>query len=249
MTNLTFTTIKRRETLKSKIYGYARVSTIHQSIERQVYNIEKQYPKIDRIYSEKYTGTKEKGRLEFQKLLKAAKEGDTIVFDSVSRMSRNSMEGIKTYFELVERGINLIFLKEPYINSDIYKMEKDRKIDLVGDEIADEYIKATNNVLHILAERQIKIAFDQAEKEVLDLRGRIKEGIEKAKREGESQIGNVKGVKLTTKKSKVAKEKILKHSKNFEGQMDDKDLIEFIRVSRNTFYKYKKELLKEKGLI
>ena len=36
-------------------------------------------------------------------------------------MSRNAEEGIKLYFELFDKGIELIFLKERYINTDIYK--------------------------------------------------------------------------------------------------------------------------------
>ncbi len=50
-------------------------------------------------------------RPEWMKLLKRIEPGDVIVFDSVSRMSRNADEGIETYFELYEKGVQLIFLK------------------------------------------------------------------------------------------------------------------------------------------
>ena len=70
------------------IYGYCRISTNKQSIERQVRNIERDYPNA-KIIKEVYTGTKI-NRIEFNKLLKVVKQGDTIVFDSVSRMSRNA---------------------------------------------------------------------------------------------------------------------------------------------------------------
>lgn len=41
--------------------------------------------------------------------------GDTIVFDSVSRMSRDEEEGFKDYKALYEKGVILIFLNEPLI--------------------------------------------------------------------------------------------------------------------------------------
>ena len=103
-----------------KIYGYCRISTKKQSIDRQIRNIENIYPKAI-IIKEAYTGTKIEGRTEFNKLLNRVKEGDTIVFDSVSRMSRNAEEGFELYKELFNKGVNLVFLKEQYINTDTYK--------------------------------------------------------------------------------------------------------------------------------
>ena len=98
----------------SKIYGYCRVSTKSQKLERQIDNISKAYPTAI-LFKEKFTGTKIDGREEFNKLLSKVKAGDTIVFDSVSRMSRNAEDGIKLYFELFEKGINLVFLKKALI--------------------------------------------------------------------------------------------------------------------------------------
>ena len=76
-----------------KVYGYARISTKKQSIERQIRNITAQDPTAI-IIQEVFTGTKTTGRKEWEKLLKQVKPGDTIIFDSVSRMSRNADEGI-----------------------------------------------------------------------------------------------------------------------------------------------------------
>ena len=93
------------------IYGYCRISTPKQSIERQIRNIKARYPAAN-IIQETYSGRKVYGRKELNKLLKAVKKGDTIVFDSVSRMSRNAEEGFTTYKQLFDKGVNLIFLKE-----------------------------------------------------------------------------------------------------------------------------------------
>lgn len=91
------------------IYGYARISTAKQSIARQIRNIRGKYPKSI-IYQEVFTGTKVDGRKKWEQLMRTAKAGDTIVFDSVSRMSRNAPEGFGCYQDLYNAGIELVFL-------------------------------------------------------------------------------------------------------------------------------------------
>lgn len=223
-------------------YGYVRISTPKQNKERQIRNIKAADPEA-RIFSEAYTGTK-MARPEWERLLARVKPGDTIIFDSVSRMSRNADEGIKTYFDLMERGINLMFLKESYIDTDTYKTAISQSIDSTGNDIADIYIEATNRVIKLLAANQIRKAFEQSEKEVSDLHQRTKEGIETARLNGK-QIGIEKGTKLTTKKSVAAKEAIRKHSIDFGGTLSDSECIALTNVSRNSFYKYKRELKEE----
>ena len=66
----------------------------------------------------------------------------------------------------------------------------------------------------LLAKEQIRLAFEQSEKEVQDLRQRTKEGMQTAKLSGK-QIGQASGTRLVTKKSIAAKEIILKHNKTF----------------------------------
>ena len=88
---------------------------------------------------------------------------------------------------------------------------------------------------------KIRIAFEQAHKEVDDLRQRTREGIETARLNGK-QIGQRPGNKLKVKKEGPAKEKIMKFSKDFNGTLADNECIKLIGISRNTYYKYKKEL-------
>ena len=116
------------------------------------------------IVEEIYTGTKFQGRKELEKLLSVVQEQDTIVFDSVSRMSRDADSGYQLYQELYTRKINLVFLKEPHINTSVYRDAMQRQIEMTGNQIADIYINATNEVLMLLAKEQIKIAFMQSEK-------------------------------------------------------------------------------------
>lgn len=225
------------------IYGYARISRPSQSIERQIRNI-KAFDKEVKIYQEAYTGTKQ-DRPQWLKLLKDLEPNDTIIFDSVSRMSRNADDGYKEYEELYNKGINLIFLKERHIDTSTYRDALNQQIATTGNEIADAYIEATNKVLMILAKQQIKLAFEQAQKEVDDLHKRTSEGMQTAKLNGK-QIGRAKGAVITTKKSVDAKKIIQKHSIDFGGSLTDKEVMQMIgSISRNTFYKYKKELKAE----
>ncbi|MCR5728190.1 MAG: recombinase family protein [Lachnospiraceae bacterium] len=222
-------------------YGYTRISRKEQSIDRQVRNIRAAFPDA-LIIQEAFTGTK-MDRPEWNRLYNKVKAGDTIVFDSVSRMSRNADEGVETYFALYEKGVHLIFLKERYIDTAIYTENMKDKIELQGTD-EDEIFKGLNNYFRKLAERQIRIAFEQAEKEVQDLHQRTREGIETARLKGK-QIGQKPGNKMRIKKEAPAKELILKHNKSFKGTLSDSECLKLAGISRNTFYKYKSELKKE----
>lgn len=224
------------------IYGYCRISTKQQNIDRQIRNIKAEYPNAV-IIQEAYTGTKVEGRKEFNKLLRQVKENDTIVFDSVSRMSRNAMEGFTLYESLYNQGVNLIFLKEPHINTETYKKALNNNLQLTNTSV-DYILEGINKYLMALAKEQIKLAFDQSEKEVQDLRQRTKEGIETARLNGK-QIGCPTGKRKVVKKAQTSKELIRKYSKDFDGSLTDKDTMKLIGIARNTYYKYKKELVQE----
>ena len=85
-------------------------------------------------------------------------------------------------------------------------------------------------------------AFEQAEKEIQFLSERTKEGQREAIANGK-KIGISKGTTLVTKKSKYAKKIIRQHSIYFGGTLQDKDIIKLAGISRNSFYKYKRELM------
>lgn len=229
------------------IYGYARISQPKQNIERQIRNIRREYPDAI-IRQEVFTGTKVLQRKELNWILKRVKPEDTIVFDSVSRMSRNADDGIKLYQELYAKGVELVFLKEHHIDTSTYKKAVDQKIEMTGTD-ADLILEGINKYLMRLAENQIRIAFDQAQKEVDDLRERTKEGIETARRNGKL-IGGAGQKKPTrvTKKSVVMKERMKKICIAFGGNMNDVEAMDTLGIARNTFYKYKKELINELAL-
>lgn len=221
------------------IYGYCRISTKNQSIERQERNIKAQYPDAI-ILKEAYTGTKIEGRKEFEKLTKTAKTGDTIVFDSVSIMSRNVDDGVEQYENWYKSGVNLVFLKEPHVNTEVYKTVS-VEIPEVGMEDFKPLFTGINETLMRLAQRQIRLAFEQAQKEVDDLRQSTKEGIDTARLNGK-QIGQKRGAKLNVKKEAPMKQKIIELSRAFDGKYKDSEVIELLKISQPTYYKYKREI-------
>lgn len=223
------------------VYGYCRISTPKQSIDRQIRNIRQEFPNAT-IIQEAYSGTTLE-RKEWSKLYKAAKAQDTIVFDSVSRMSRTADEGFSVYQELYSRGVNLVFLKERHIDTATYQRALNSSIPMTGTAV-DCILEGINKYLLELAKEQIRLAFIQSEKEVEDLHLRTREGIQTARLAGK-QIGQREGAKLTTKKSVAMKPIILQHCKDFGGSLSDAEVMKLTGLARNTYYKYKRELKAE----
>lgn len=221
------------------IYGYVRISTPTQNIERQIRNIKTIYPDAV-IVREIYTGrTFERPR--WQRLMKNVKMEDKLVFDSVSRMARDAEEGFEEYQILYRGGIELEFLKEPHINTEVYRKAIQSKIPKTGTNV-DVILKAVDEYLMLLAKDQIRIAFEQAQKEVDDLRQRTVEGLQTARINGKV-LGRPAGVHYITKKESDSKRIMQKRAKTFGGDLSDADCMKIIGISRGSYYKYKKELL------
>lgn len=232
------------------IYGYARISKKTEHIERQIRNISKAYPDAQ-IEKEVYTG-RTLARPVFTSLLKKLQRGDTLILDAVSRFSRNSEDGFELYKNLYRRGINIIFLKQPQMNTDAYRGSVENRIDLTvnsGDKATDKFLTGLSDILNDymmdIVERQFKITFDQAESEVKNLSQRTKEGIETARINGKT-LGRPVGTRIETTKAKRTKALIMSQSKAFGGTYKDVDLIELAGVNKETYYKYKKECLENR---
>ena len=125
------------------------------------------------------------------------------------------------------------------LNTNVFK--EVQTIAKTGNDIADIYIDATNQVLMLLAEKQIKSAFESAQREVDYLRQRTKEGIAVARKNG-SQIGLKKGTKLNTDKVIKAQKDIKKYSKDFDGTLKDVEVMKLVGLCKNTYYKYKRDM-------
>lgn len=231
------------------VYGYARVSTPQQSIDRQIRNIKKEYPEVRKIYSEAYTGATT-DREQFRKLRKVLKSGDIVVFDSVSRMSRTAEDGVKIYLDLMRSGVDLVFLKEKHIDTRVFKKAQEEvqlpKVETGNDttnRLIGSIMDAVTDFMKSLIEQQVVQAFEQAEKEVRDLRQRTKEGIETARISGKTigrPVGS--GHRYTTKKEKEMIPIIEKLSKSFGGALTDIECIKTLGISQATYYKYKRKI-------
>ena len=194
------------------------------------------------------------------KLLKIVKAGDTIVFDSVSRFSRDNVTGPQEYKRLFKDGVNLVFLNEPYINTDNYRKALEVAIPRTG-TFVDPILEGVEEALLQLAEKQVQDAFDQANKELLDIRSRTSQALQKKLAENRNlpddekiRIGTQKGDTFTTKKKQIAMQRI---REGIERGYPDETIMNNIAgdlkkqlpdskcktISRNTYYEYKRELL------
>ena len=95
--------------MRNFTFGYARVSTEAQNLDRQLDALEKYG--VDKIYNEKMTGTK-RDRPELEKMLERMTEGDTVVIESLSRLGRSTKDLIELVELFEKRGVHLVSLKE-----------------------------------------------------------------------------------------------------------------------------------------
>ena len=121
----------------------------------------------------------------------------------------------------------------------------ENNVQLTGSNV-DYILEGVNRYLLELAKEQIRLAFEQPEKEVQDLHQRTREGIETARLNGK-QIGRQKNSVVVTRKSIESKEVVRKLSKEFGGNLSDAEIMRLTGLARNTYYKYKRELKGEHG--
>lgn len=230
-----------------KTYGYARISKPKQSLQLQIDAIKKMAADAV-IFSEAYTGSTN-DRPEWKKLLKKVEKGDTIIFYMVSRMSRNAEEGTKDYFDLYSKGVSLIFIKDRHIDTESYKESFEKAgfnvdFDLDGSaesNLISDILTALKKFMQAKVNLDIRKAFEEAEKELEHNHKRTSDGMEASgagKKIAKSRLGN----HYETKKSKEMKGKIRKMAKCYDGTMTDKEVMETLKLARNTYYKYKREL-------
>ena len=102
-----------------------------------------------------------------------------------------------------------------------------------------------------VAEKQIFLAFDHAQKERELLSKRTSEGLKQAKLMG-IKVGRQPGQKLVTKKSKRAKRIIRNHYELFGGELTATQCFTLAQITKSTFYRYLNEMREEdkaKGII
>ncbi len=204
------------------IYGYIKANSRHQNTQKQIDYI-KFFDNNAIIFQE----------TEFNQLLEKVKQGDSIVFDEISRISQNIEECYNIYMELLNKGIDLIFLKERHIDTKEYQRRKERHF-ITGVDIELENLKDN-----------IRLSLERTKREKEQSAKRIKKG----KRNSKLHQGRPFGSKnLETEKASHIKEIIKNQSKDFQGSLSDVQIMKSIGIARNTFYKYKKVVKQEENM-
>lgn len=233
------------------VVGYARVSTPKQKLDRQIANLKSKYPDIV-IVAEVYTGSTD-NRPKWTKLMRQCRAGvvEKLVFDEVSRFSRNAEEAITEYKELYNLGIEMELLKEPHINSEIYRQASEKKIEISTESMDEEtaklittVISGLNDYLLAVAEKQIYLAFEHAQNERELLSKRTSEGLKQAKLMG-SKVGRQKGQKIVTRKQLRAKRIIRKYYTLFGGYLSATETYTLAKITKSTFYRYLEQIYEE----
>lgn len=90
-------------------YGYVRVSTKGQNTARQ--DVLMRELGVDRVFVDKCSG-KNTDRPQFHEMMEVLREGDTVVVESYSRMSRSTKDLLETVEKLNEMGVGFVSKKE-----------------------------------------------------------------------------------------------------------------------------------------
>ena len=153
--------------------------------------------------------------------------GDIIICNSVDDLVdyiSNSITNVDLivdeYMKIYEKGIDLMFDHSVQCNSLFIKTLESKEQDFVS--------ILRKCVLNYVGQKDIEMKYRR--KHVIT-----------AMNNG-NKVGIKKGTKLTTKKSVQMKEEIRRQSKDFEGTLNDEELMKSLGISRNSFYKYKKEV-------
>ncbi|PER06837.1 recombinase family protein [Bacillus cereus] len=102
--------------MTNKTFAYIRVSSKDQNEERQIETMKREGIDERDMYIDKASG-KDFDRPKYQLLKQLVRNGDTVVFDSITRMGRNMDETLKEYEWFDENEVLLRFIKEPMINT------------------------------------------------------------------------------------------------------------------------------------
>lgn len=216
----------------AKIYSYMRISTKEerekQKYTRQEYALNKYADEKGieyfRVFKDDASGKDFEHRPEWQTLYKNVDPTDTIVFKDISRFTRQCDEGLKVYLELMEKGVNLVFLDNPSLCTDYIKHLMN-VAETQESKIAEFTLR--NNVYLLLL-----IELDRVEQERKLISERTKAGLAASTKKSGRQVG---------KCDKVSKE-LYRAIERYSTDRSVKgiELIKQYGISRPTLNKYLK---------
>ena len=213
-----------------RYFAYMRISTKEERglqrynrQEKSLARFEKEHG-IEFIFTAKEdeSGKSFDGRKEWQKLERLVQSGDTIVFKDISRFTREAENGYQKYMELLNRGVELIFIDNPTVSTDYIRQLLDvaKKQNLVAKTSLESTVKLL-----------IIVELDRVEQERLTLIKRITDG---------QKASSKKCGRPTGKVDKLTKE--LEHDIRIyltDRNVKQVDLLRKHHISKNTFIKYK----------
>ena len=219
------------------IYGYCSITNQAQSLDFQQKKIKASFPDSKIILS----SPSQKDVLN--EVLKELKEGDSLIITDLFRLLQTDITFdtdfditfntvYKAYQDVFNRGADIIILSSPVLNSDLYRKA-----------ILNNYSNQTIAAVDELSRKQIRLVFREQFDHIIEHRNSIKSSIKTSGR----KPGLKKGTKLVTRKEVEAKEYLKANLKEFGGTKSNIEALKETGLSRNTFYKYKRELLQEKS--
>lgn len=93
--------------MRKMIFGYCRVSSTEQRLDRQLVVLE---PLCDKVLTEKVSGKSTSDRPVLQNLLSQLRAGDTLLALSIDRLARNTKDLLELVDELIEQGVTVKFV-------------------------------------------------------------------------------------------------------------------------------------------
>lgn len=214
-------------------YAYMRIST-EEELKKQRYSRQEtalgKYAQENKIeflleFREDKSGKNFTDRKQWSKLEAIAQPGDTIVFKDISRFTREAEAGYQKYMELMNKGIDLIFIDNPTVSTTYIKnmLNMANEMDLVN-RISIE------NTIRLL----LYVELDRVEKERTILIKRIRDGLSASTKKSGRPAGSISKMspELETDLRKLMSDRSIKYT----------SIMKKYNISRNTLKKYIKLL-------
>lgn len=210
-------------------YGYMRISTKEERAKQKYSRQEKalaRYAEDNKIeyvflFKEDVSGKSFKNRAEWQRLEKIVQPGDTVVFKDISRFTREAEAGYTKYMELMNKGVNLVFIDNPTISTDYIR-------ELL--HIAEQQDLVAKTSLESTVKLLLIVELNRAEQERLTISKRTRDGMAASPNKAGRKTGQLD--KLT---EELQADIVLYLA---DRSIKAVDLMKKHNISRNTFKKY-----------
>lgn len=229
-----------------RVFGYARVSSESQNLNRQILALEKYGVNIQRIYEEKESG-KSQDRPTWKKLKEdVLRKGDTLVIKSIDRLGRND-EVQREYWELVNNGINIVILDTPYLSSKELRASAEQQANIfknftvkTNNDLIDKFIGSFQDIIKELMTslilNQLTLEIERSKLERERIKQRQREGIDIALKEKKVKFGRPQK-EITPEITKIVESWFLKDISEKEALQKLKDL----GIGRTKAFELKKD--------